>query len=599
MNRKPTDPTKIGDLFAGNLFGISRAVPEQFPDSSQNNPELFPSVSRVITRAFPGNFPSFPRKNTNFRTETTVFGTPINTNPVKAILPYITSECFAGTMNRYRIYIANYNENIKALNEQIVQSNKEVKKRVAAGLNQVESTFRNLFIKKHEQLPAKEYNELANEFNKERGELIELKRHRTVKYATELVFQQILHIYSVQLARYTNEFMKFQIFEPSILRKVELNAHTITELERNGVKSISICKQTFRNHRAILEEAGVLVSYEFRGHKKAVKMHINSEILEVFDAKTKQNITFENQSLTPETSKEFKDNKEVTRSIKRNINKRANGKADLTELGTPSAEFSICFLQEHPIANKKDYQTEAAENVKISTNNLEKTILHPGELARKLSNGDFNNYSPIDIRFLHREAMYGTLTREEFNEVIIQDFFKTAAKYYRNHSVYIGSWKKAITEWTENRFKFSNGTGKHLCNKQLMVDKLEEYRWRLKNSQNFYRKSGVKRLFPSDYFDFSRKTKQEIGFEYTEIAWKRHLEYLQREPELKKRTKRKQEARLVRLSDTKKYDYQLKRFFNNRISYSQLYDYVKDNLPKQFLQKLSEVVLKTAEKYQC
>lgn len=588
MNRKPTDPTKLGELFAANLFGLHG---NQF----RVNSVLHGNDSRVNSRVIP----VYSREKGQIRAEKTVFGDQINTTPVKAILPYITSECFAGTMNRYRIYIANYNVKIKALNEDIKQANKEVKKKVAAGLNEIESTFRNLFIKKHQQLPAIEFNQLANEFNNERGLLIEKKRYRTVKYATELVFQQILHMYSVQLARYCNEFMKFQIFEPSVLRKIELNAHTITKLERNGVKSIDICKQTFRNHRAILEEAGVLVAYEFRGHKKAIKMQINSEILEVYDAKTKQNITIENQSLTSETSKDFENNKEVTRSIKRNSNKRVNGKADLLELGTPSAEPFICFLQEHSGARKDSYQTEAAENVKISTKNLEKTILHPSELARKLANGEFNNYSPIDIRFLHREAMYGTLTRDEFNEVIIQDFFKTAAKYYRNHKVFIGSWKKAITEWTEKRFRFSNGSGKHLCNKQLMVDLLEQYRWRLKNSQNFYRKSGVNRLFPSDYFDFNRKTKSEIGFEYTEIAWKRHLEYLQREPELKKRAKRKLEKRLSDNSYAKKYDYQLKRFFNNRISYSQLYDYVKDNLPQQFLYKLSEVITKTAEKYQC
>ena len=173
------------------------------------------------------------------------------------------------------------------------------------------------------------------------------------------------------------------------------------------------------------------------------------------------------------------------------------------------------------------------------------------------------------------------------------------AKYYKNHTVYVGSWKKAIESWLQNRFAYNNGTGPHLCNKQLMVDKLEEFRWRMKNSENFYRKTEIKRLFPSDYFDFSRKTKSEIGFEYTEIAWKRHLEYLQREPELKKRAKKKVEARLNNLSFNKKLDAKEQLFLNNKISYTQLYDYVKDNLPSNFLEKLPERLAKKAEKYQC
>lgn len=585
MNRKSTEPTPVGQLFASKLFGIS-------PELSRNVPGTISELSRNVPVQISSN-------SGKFRESKAVFSDETPTQPLKAVYPYITNECFSNTMDNYRVYIAQKNSKIRELNEQIKRTNSEVQKNIQSGLDEVKKTFRDVFIKKHRGLAAIEFNKLADQFNEERGLLIEKKKYRTVKYGTELVFQQILYLYSTQLAKYTNEYMKFQIFEPSVLRKIDLNAHLISQLQRNGELSIDVCTQTIRNHRSILEECGVLVDYEFSGHKKAVKMHINSQILTVFDAKYQKIVRAENQFVTSRTLKVFIDNKEDTRSIKNNINKRVNGQADLLRLGTPSAELPNCFLQEHSVANKESYQTEAAESVKVSTKNLEKTILHPAELARKLSEGEFNNYSPIDIRYLHREAMYGTLTRDEFNEVIIQDFFKTASKYYRNHSVYVGSWKKAIVEWTEKRFRFSNGDGKHLCNKQLMVDLLEQYRWRLKNSENFYRKTEIKRLFPSDYFDFARKTTKEIGFECTEIAWKRHLEYLQREPELKKRAKRKLEKRLTNNSAAKKYDLILKRFFNNRVSYEQLYDYVNNNLPKNFMEKLSEVVMKTASKYQC
>lgn len=608
--RQISEPTHVG-LFASQLFGIKPNEPEtstQIAAEASNNwlkelAKLNPAITETKAVNEPQNYQdlagSIPLFSDDKATRKAVFTGNLNENPIKSYLPYIDSTAFSATMDNFRIYIAQHNECIRIYNEQIKVENAEIDKLATTGLTEVQITFRDIFIKKHKTKKAEDYNKLVDEFNSERGLLVKKKPLQKVKYATELVFQQLLHVYSTQLAMYSCEYMKLNINEAAVLKKMDLNAHFITKLTRNGEKSIDVCKQTIRNHRAILENCGVLVNYQFRGNKKGVKMHINSQILTVFDAKLGKYVGAENQSLNPETFKDFKDNKEITRTFKRNIKKRENGQADFQILGTPSADLSICFLQEHSVANKQFQTGGAAENVKVSLENLEKTILNTVELAKRLSSGDFNNYIPIDIRFLHREAMYGTLTREEFNEIIIQDFFKTAAKYYKKHSVYVGSWKTAIQSWLNNRFWTNNGSGKHLYNKQLMVDLLEQYRWRLKNSENFYRKTKINRLFPSDYFDFTRKTKQEIGFEYTEKSWSRHIDYLNNEPELKKRAKRKTEKRLTNNSYAKKYDLILQRFFKNKVSFEQLYDYVKENLPSNFMQKLSEVVSKTASKYQC
>jgi hypothetical protein len=617
--RKNSEPTHIG-TFASHLFGIEKQnddAPQKNVVESRDNEWLLylanfqlntPNTKPVKEPNKSGNFTqNLPFQNEPKPVKRTVFNGKLSENPIKAVLPYIDAPAFSATMDNYRIYVAQYNEKARVFNELILSENKEIDKIAASGqLTEVQTTFRDLFIKKNKGLHAEDYNKLADEFNQERGLLVKKKPIQTVKYASELVFQQILYMYSCQLAAYSNEYMKFNVNEPQTLRKIELNAHTITTLTRNGELSIDVCKQTIRNHRAKLQKCGVLVDYQFRGNKKGIKMHVNSQILTVLDAKTSIYTGAENQRIIPETFKVFKDNKENTRTFKNNIKKRENGQADLSNLGTPAAVFSHLFLQEHNTQETKGQTTGAAENVKvlennikISSDNLEKTILHPMELAQRLSNGDFNNYTPIDIRFLHREAMYGTLTREEFNAIIVQDFFKTAAKYYKNHTVYVGSWKKAIESWTSERFTRNNGNGIHLYNKQLMVDLLSEYRWRLKNSERFYLKSKINRLFPSDYFDFTRKTKQEIGFEYTATAYKRHQEYLKREPELKKRAKNKAAKRVINNSYAKKYDLILQRFFKNRITFEQLYDYVKDNLPVNFMEKLSEVTTKTASKYTC
>jgi hypothetical protein len=609
--RQSSEPIHIGQ-FASQLFGFkpqeieTKAQPKMVEKNQEwltQLAKLNPALTNATATIEPQNshdtakvVPLFEQEKPTRRA---VFTGNLGENPIKAVLPYIDALAFSSTMDNYRRYIAQVNECKRIYNEQIKAENAEINRMVAAGLTEVQKTFRDIFVKKHKSLKPEQYNVLVDEFNSERGLLVKKKPLQKIKYAVELSFQNYLHVYATQLAMYSSEYMKLGINEAAILRKMDINAHFITNLTRNGEKSIDICKQTVRNHRAILEECGVLVNYQFRGNKKGVKMHINSQILTVFDAKTGKYEGADNQSLNPETFKEFKDNKENTRTIKNNIKKRQNGQADFIDLGTPPAVFSNLFLQEHSVAKKQFQATGAAENVKVSSENLEKTILHPAELAQRLSDGDFNNYSPIDIRFLHREAMYGTITREDFNQIIVQDFFKTAAKYYKNHTVYVGSWKKAIESWLSNRFTRNNGNGIHLYNKQLMVDLLAEYRWRIKNSENFYRKSKINRLFPSDYFDFTRKTKQEIGFEYTATAYKRHIEYLKREPELKKRAKAKAEKRVTNNSYAKKFDLILQRFFKDRVTYEQLYDYVKENLPANFMGRLSEIVNKKASKYTC
>ncbi|MEN2415517.1 hypothetical protein [Flavobacterium mesophilum] len=572
-------PQSIGNLFSGTIFGNN-------VDVDVNAKSKAKTRSNKKTRQDKQIIPALSENDT----------------PVMAVHPFIDSSAFAATMDNYRLYIAHYNELISKLNEENEKYNASVRRfRNENALNEVQISFSRIFLARNSAKKPKEYNQLVQDFNDERGLVLEKKKFQTVKYATEIVFQQILYAYSVQLQKTTSEYIKLGISEATPVRQMEINAHHITNLQRNGVSSISVTNKTIRAHRERLEEAGVFTDYLFRGHKKGLKMNISSQILSVFDAKT-QNITIpENQHFSLKKRKECSDNNEVTRTLKRNIKNRENGQADFLGKGTPSAGFSFVFYKNTPKQGKDLQTTGGGENVKIEktlSEKLESTILPSQVLAENLTIGQYNNYKRLDKRILHKEALHGTMSREDFKTLIIQEFFKNAAKLYRGRTPYLGSWKKAINSYEEKLFTVNNGTIS-LYNKQLMVDKLDEMIWRINTANKWFLKTKINPLFPSDYFDFTRTEKQEIGFEYTAKSWKNHLKYLENKPKLAKSAVKKSTIRKTQINNSKKFDAKINAFFKNRIELPELIDYVNENLPANYLQALSDRLLKVSTNYNC
>ncbi|MBB1194835.1 hypothetical protein DNC80_14285 [Flavobacterium sp. SOK18b] len=579
MQSRTNQLQSIGSLFQANIFGNHANVP----------------VS-VKPKPKPKNTPITRQEIVTFNQLTE------NVKPVMAVYPFINTSAFAMTMDNYRIYIANYNEMVAEINLEIDKYNATVTAyRSKNALNDVQKEFSRIFITRHRNKKAKEYNELVAEFNIDRGLVIEKRKHLTVKYASEIVFQQMIYLYSLQLQKTSSEYLKLGIIDATPVRQMEINSHHITNLKRNGEYSINVCNATIRNHRQRLEEAGVFVDYLFRGHKTGLKMHISSHILVVFDAKTQILTDTDNQHVMSQRRKDFKDNNEATRTINTNINKRENGQADFQILGTPTAGLLSSFYRNIPKQDENSKLGGGARNVKVSNNlsdKLENSIMHNQEFAQRLSNGDFNNYNRIDKRILYKEASYGTMNREDFKTLIIQEFFKNASKLYRGTTPFVGSWKKAINSYTEKLFVVNNGNIS-LYNKELMVDKLDEMLWRVNNAQKWFTKTGITPLYPSDYFDFTRKEKKEIGFEYTKKSWTNHLKYLENKPKIEKTAKKKAEIRTQNINHAKKFDIKLNAFFKNRIELAELIEYVDKNLPTNYLQKLSDSLLKIQTKYTC
>lgn len=534
------------------------------------------------------------------QTIATTVATALQTeNRIMAVYPAISMEAFSITMDKYRKYIAAYNFKTTAENELAEKHNREVRKFLSENhLNDIQREFAKVFLHKSKMLKPREYNVQADAFMKDHGLIIEKKKIQTVKYATELVFQNLLHLYNSQLMKRNEQYMKLRVTAIRPIEEFKINSFLVTALQRNGVTSLDLCKKTVRNHRQRLEECGVFVDYHFSGQNRPVEVHINSEILTVLDLKTSKLTTSENQCISPVNEKVLPDNNENTRTDLNESQMKENVK-NISQFDKefPSVTPSYLFFTRTP-ASKLQNSTEGAgaESVKVLntlSEKLQNLIIHPQELAVNLANQEYNNYKPIDIRYLFKEAYSGTMLKEEFRELVIQDFFKGIAKIYKNTTPFAGSWKKAISLYMQNKWIAFTGES---FNKAGIVEDIKQMRWRAEWARKWFAKNEFPPLFPFDYFDMTRKTSKEVGFEYTKAKWGEYLQNKSKYETLKK----KQEANAVRrktiLNHAKKCENEVNRFFKNKITMPQLFDYVEKNLPKEYLEKLPQMIEKKSLK---
>lgn len=516
-------------------------------------------------------------------------------NHIMAIYPALNDDAFAKTMDNYRKYVSEYNFSVLEENEQICKhnSNTQIYKKNNL-LTEIEKEYIKFFPKRYKALSHREYNSEIDNLPVEQGRLLIKKKIQTIKYATEQIFQNMLHLYNTQLMKRNTEYIRLSVRTPRQVQELDINSYFVTQLKRNNIASLDICSKTVRNHRQRLEEAGIFSYSIFAGHTKGVKVAINPEILVVFDLQTNKIATVENQHFTPDGKKIFPDNNDTTRTIQSNIRIDKDATQSFVDKEfptvTPSLQYKNTFYR-NTGSNEENLTAGAPlENIKIEKTLSEKLrdcIVHPQELAIDLANGLYINYIPIDIRLLQKEAYSGTLTRSEYRELIIQDFFKNAAKLYRDSNVYPGSWKNALNLWLKSKFVTYNGTE---FNKTNIADDIQQLRWRLERARKWFAQTGISTLYPSNYFDPTRKTSKEIGFEYTKKAWERHLKYLETEPSKQRKLQRNAELRQKQINHSKKYENEVRRFLKGKIELPQLIDYVQNNLPQEFYRMLPDTL---------
>lgn len=522
-------------------------------------------------------------------------------NRIIAVYPAIIEEAFSTTMENYRKYIAGYNFKTQAENELIEKHNVSVEQFCKDNeLTQIQSEFRKVFVLNKKNLKPRAYNEAVSEFCNDYGLIVEKKKIQSVKYATEIVFQNLLHLYNSQLMKRNEKFIKSGITAKRPIQEFKINSFLVTQLKRKEIHSINICTKTVRNHRQRLEEAGVFTEYHFAGQNKPVEVHINPEILVVLDIKTSKLKNAENKQLKCVYWNLLPDNNENTGTIINEYQKNENVENISQNLRSSGEALtpSHLFFSTRTHASKEAISNHGAGATTVKVQNilsekLQNLIVHPQELAVNLANGEYLNYKPIDIRHLFKEAFSGTLTNDEFRELAIQDFFKSVSKIYRFSTPFTGSWKKAITLYYQNKWIAFTGNS---FNKSVLVDEILQMRWRTEWARKWFIKNQFPPLFPNDYFDMTRKTSKEVGFEYTKAKWNEHLLSIAKYDALKK----KQECNAVRRKETinhaKKCETAVNRFFKNKVNYTQLFDYVQKNLPKEYIEKLPDLIMKKSLK---
>jgi len=515
----------------------------------------------------------------------------------RAVFPIISEMAFAKTMANFRVYIDEYNHATEWENVDIGWHNIQVEFFLKNKATDIQRRHAELFPKLNEDLNDRDYNVAADKVNNENGLIIRKNPIQLVKYPTEQLFQNMLHVYNCQLAKRNEQFIRLLVTTPTPLQPLSINSYFITQLQRdNGIKSLNICHKTVRNHRQRLEEAGVFIDYNFQGWQRGVQVHINPSILVFFDAHPNMLAGIENQTFSLWKGKMLLDSNEITQTIKdeyKDKNDASQSSFD-KEQAKPAAFLGYTNLfYPNTGGNQQNSPVGAApENVKVEktlSENLRDLILHPQELAENLANKCYISYKPIDVRMLHAESMNGKLTDAEFRELIIQDFFKSSNRLWTETTPYVGSWKKAINHLMEHLFL--NYRGKAL-GKERVIDYVEQLRYRLEGARRWFLSHDHRPLYPSDYFDVRRKTSQEMGFAYTIKAWQSHQQYLKTKDAKELQEEKKAAARLKRNADSTKYKREITRFLNGRISIMQLNNYVENNLPPDYLMELPKTIQK-------
>jgi len=533
-----------------------------------------------------------PEKQLPVKTKIAPLQSPIAFN---AVYPAIIKDAFARTMDKFRMYVSDYNFRTIAENELIERHNAEVQ--IYKKENQLAEYQKQIlknFPIKNRRCNAREYNQAVDDAGEAYSYFIEKKTIQTIKYATEQHFQNFMHLYNMQLQKRNEEYMRLKVRVPRPLQEFDTNSYHITTLQRKGVLSIDVCAKTVRNHRQRLVEAGVFLNATSHGHTKGVTVTVNPEILAIFDLVSGNPAIIENQPLSPTCKKEFPYNNETTRAYLDNYKKREAASQASCDKEAPTSPAPFVHKNNfHMNTLGKDGKISlggAAQNVKVEeilSHKLRELIIHPQQLAMELSQGLHDSYIPIDVRLLYKEAYGGYLTRSEFRELVIQDHFKASAKLYRGATVYPGSWKRAINEWMGKKFLTFNNIE---FNKANVVDDVAQLRWRLDDARKFFLRTGIPTLYPSLYFDCTRQSSKEIGFEYTKKRWLRHEKYVADQPERKRKQLKNAELRKQHINHSKMFENEIRRFLKNRITWPQMADYVEKHLPPEFAAKLPETL---------
>ncbi|MCF2875408.1 MULTISPECIES: hypothetical protein [unclassified Tenacibaculum] len=534
--------------------------------------------------------------------------------------PYLDRESIKATMDKYRQYVNKYNKQADEENEQIRNYN-NTKVIHHYSLTDSQKKRKKEFETENNYLFVKQYNELVEKENSKEA-FIPKKKLQKIKFQSEIIFHVLIGFYTSQL-RTRNTYLMEMNRPTSTLKnslpKLKIDHRKLATHKIADIPRLDICKKTAQNHVKRLREANILINYVRINQNKPVQVNINPQILEILDGKEPKSQTLENKRFSPTFSKTLHDNSDATRTnLKEKERKDCAKGTGLNKSGSmlegnesnnacPADGYKgtkgINKINSLGRAEIKkilpNFLKPGVENSKVSgkyeviTQNFLSRLMDDYELAQKLANGEFDDYKGLRYSYLQQIAMYAHVNRDEFKKIILQDFIKSSAKIWKNHNVYPGEWKKTINALNEQFLE-------NIVNKETLIKKLREYRWKLNFARKwFIKKAQMKALFPYKYFDKNRTQTNEIGFYGLHKVWLKNKKYKEQREQEKKRLEieasarereKKEEKR--RISIQQKLTKAINKYESGKYTHEQLYSYVQDNLPHEYLLSLPNLINK-------
>ncbi len=473
-----------------------------------------------------------------------------------------------------------------------------------------------------------QYNADAEEHNKNNQKN---KKIQTIKLNSEAVFRVIMDWYVVRLIRRNTMLLSTGV--PTSIKtndppKLSVNQRNLAHHRQEGIKRLGIVPKTVYNHVQRLIEAGVLIPTKFNGRNTAIKLQINPKILVLKDGKPPKNKNAQNQQINDRSRKNLLDNNDTTRTKnlrkekKKGIannsfelpsndesNTQVYGPADsyknTTEINNretknknnfSAAEIINKFMgtlpQQPSVQPKQGTNPVSTEKLPQATtkyhkqsNKLRKMLLSTPQLAQKMANREFENYNSIRYEVLIKEVQHGNLTKDEFRQLMIQEFWKIASKLYklRERGIVIGLWVKTINNYSTKMFISNNGFAFH---KEAILKKMHELRWRVGMAHKLLRKYGYEPMIPTLYFDPLRRNKRDLGFYGTFSLWKTHIKYISDQKTDQKQREKAAKTRQTKTTAIRKAERAVSSFLKGKMSQEALLDYVQNNLHQDYLAQL-------------
>ena len=533
-----------------------------------------------------------------------------NYRPTHIECPYFLSEDKSETMQRYRIFVHTYNSKVGTLNKQVKAYNKRVHdfidqhnlklQAVIAESNFKEQKNNGIYNK---VLSTADYNALVKTTNASML-LLTKEKYKRVKQPQETTFEVVLWLYSQQLIKLRKQLQRLSDGVTVAFPKAQTNSYEIANFTKDGVPRVLNCQDTILNHIHRLREAGVLVEYQSRGGKKPVNYFINEAIFVFRD--NKKGLT-ENQQVSDSKKEKLLLYSVDTRTFTKEIIKKVGN----VDNHSQEAEV-ISFADEKISKNKNTYKnTTKDEPIKISNQNagklgrgenfpknelseyLRSQVQYTSVLLQSLTAHHYDNYSFSASnmnRRLTTESTNGAMSKEEFRELLLQQFLKLAAPIWKGKDVYYGSWHRAYQQIDDEYLRNPNGS---IPRKETQLYMFGYLVYRITRAKRFFKSKKQYQIhFPCIYFDTTRKLPSEGGFAYT-LEWlKQYQKYKDMRIARKQQRATKAGARRRVMTAEEKVRTKVKQYIKGEFTLPQVYHYIEQNkgIPNYFVSEVPRIL---------